>query len=109
MVEQRYFKLLQVLNSEIIAESILILQCCIPSPEDTESRMEAIALGQVISVFLRQQPETARNVFLRRYWYMDSIQDISRRFGMGQSKVKSMLFRTRNALRAHLEQEGYTL
>ena len=96
-------------RSTYIQELSAELQCCIPSPEDTESRMEAIALGQVISAFLRQQPETARNVFLRRYWYMDSIQDISRRFGMGQSKVKSMLFRTRNALRAHLEQEGYTL
>ena len=85
------------------------LQCCIPSPEDTESRMEAIALGQTISAFLRQQPEAARNVFLRRYWFTDSIPDISHRFGMSQSKVKSMLFRTRNALRQHLEQEGYTL
>lgn len=85
------------------------LQCCIPSPEDTESRLEAIALGQTISAFLRQQPEAARNVFLRRYWFTDSIADISHRFGMSQSKVKSMLFRTRNALRQHLEQEGYTL
>ena len=96
-------------RSAYIQELSAELQCCIPSLEDTESRMEAIALGQAISAFLRQQPEAMRNVFLRRYWYMDSIQDISRRFGMGQSKVKSMLFRTRSALRAHLEQEGYTL
>lgn len=85
------------------------LQCCVPSPEDTESRMEAIALGQTISAFLRQQPETARNVFLRRYWFTDSIPDISHRFGISQSKVKSMLFRSRNTLRKHLEKEGYTL
>jgi len=85
------------------------LQCCIPSIENTEQRIEALALGQSISAFLRQQPETARNVFLRRYWYLDSIEDISDRFGFSQSKVKSMLFRTRNALRKHLKKEDYTL
>lgn len=85
------------------------LQCCIPGSEDTQLQVEAIALGQSISHFLRKQPETARNVFLRRYWYMDSIADIADRFGITQSKVKSMLFRTRNALRECLEKEGYTL
>ena len=85
------------------------LQCCVPGPEDTERRMEAIALGQTISAFLRQQPVEARNIFIRRYWYMDSIGDISSRFGMSQSKTKSMLFRSRNALRKFLEKEGYTL
>jgi len=85
------------------------LQCCIPGPEDVERRMEAIALGQTISAFLRSQPEQMRNIFIRRYWYMDSITDIARRFGMTQSKIKSMLFRARNALRDYLEKEGYTL
>ena len=85
------------------------LQCCIPGPEDTQLQVEAIALGQSISNFLRKQPETVRNVFLRRYWYMDSIDSIADRFGMTQSKVKSMLFRTRNALRECLEKEDYTL
>lgn len=85
------------------------LQCCIPGPENIEERMEAIALGQAISAFLRQQPEEARNVFLRRYWYADSVSDISLRFGMSQSKVKSMLLRSRNALRKYLEKEGFTL
>ena len=85
------------------------LQCCVPGPENTEERMEAIALGQAISAFLRQQSEEARNVFLRRYWYTDSVSDISLRFGMSQSKVKSMLLRSRNALRKYLEKEGFTL
>ena len=85
------------------------LHSCIPGLENTEEQVEAIALGQSISGFLRQQPETARNVFLRRYWYMDSIADIADRFGISQSKAKSMLFRTRNALREFLEKEGYTL
>ena len=100
---------LRLCRNAYIQELSEELQCCIPGSEDTEHQVEAIALGQSISNFLRKQPETTRNVFLRRYWYMDSIADIADRFGMTQSKVKSMLFRTRNALRECLEKEGYTL
>lgn len=96
-------------RSAYIQELSTELQCCIPGPADTERRMEAIALGQLISAFLRQQPEETRNIFIRRYWYMDAVADIAHRFGITQSKTKSMLFRCRNALRGYLEKEGYTL
>lgn len=96
-------------RSAYIQELSAELQCCIPGPEDTERRMEAIALGLVISAFLRTLPEEARNVFIRRYWYMDSIADIAHRFGMTQSKIKSMLLRSRNNLRKYLEKEGFDL
>lgn len=85
------------------------LEACIPAPDDIQCRMEAAELGRVISVFLRSMPQQQRNVFLRRYWYADPIDAICRRYLMSQSKVKSMLFRTRNALRAYLEKEGYEL
>ncbi len=85
------------------------MEQCIPAPEDTLCRVEGILLGEAVSRFLRMQPEEKRNVFLRRYWYMDSIADISRRFMLSQSKVKTMLFRSRNDLREYLEKEGYTL
>ena len=49
------------------------------------------------------------SLFLRRYWYLDSISDLARRFAMSESKVKTTLFRCRAQLRAHLEKEGYTL
>ena len=82
------------------------LEQCIPGPDDTPSRVEAKLLGESISRFLRKQPEEKRNVFLRRYWYLDSVGEIARRFSMSQSKVKTMLFRTRQELRTYLEQEG---
>ena len=50
-----------------------------------------------------------RNIFMRRYWYMDSIAAISKRYGLSQSKVKSLLFRIRNQLRERLDKEGYDL
>jgi RNA polymerase sigma-70 factor (ECF subfamily) len=71
--------------------------------------MEARELADIISAFLKAQPQLQRTVFLRRYWYADDLAQIAQRYRMTQSKVKSMLFRTRNALRTHLEKEGYVL
>lgn len=44
------------------------LECCIPAPDDTACRMEAQALADIISAFLKAQPRPHRDVFLRRYW-----------------------------------------
>lgn len=85
------------------------LEKCIPAPDDTPCRMEASELAKIISDFIADLPRQQRLIFLRRYWYLDSIADISLRFSISQSKVKTSLWRTRNALREHLEEEGYTL
>lgn len=61
---------------------------------------------QVFREFLKMLSQTERSVFLRRYWFLDSIGDIARDFGFSQSKVKSMLMRTRKKLRLRLEKEG---
>lgn len=62
--------------------------------------------GRLISDFLREQSADVRNVFLRRYWFYDSIEDIAKRFSFSESKVKSMLFHTRNRLKKYLAKEG---
>ena len=85
------------------------LQCCIPDTQDVESQIDAIVLGECISLFLRRQSALTRQVFIRRYWYLDSIEQICLRYHISPSKTKSMLFRCRNALRKHLEKEGFTL
>lgn len=96
-------------RSTFLVELTEEMEQCIPSPSDTACQVEAILLGEAISKFLRNLPETKRNVFLRRYWYMDSISEIAKRFAIGESKVKTMLFRIRNDLRIYLEKEGYIL
>lgn len=85
------------------------MEQCIPAPNDTECQLDGLILGSAISTFLRRIPEERRNAFLRRYWYLDSIAAISKRFALSESKVKSMLFRCRNELREYLIKEGYTL
>ena len=58
-----------------------------------------------VATFVRMA-ETERRIFLCRYWYLDSISDIASYYGFTDSKVTSMLHRTRKKLRAVLEKEG---
>ena len=64
-------------------------------------------LGKLISAFLKSEKELTRNVFLRRYWFFNSISEISKQYSLTESNVKTMLFRTRNKLREFLKKEGY--
>ncbi len=82
---------------------------CLPSPDDTACRVDDMVLQDAINTFLAALPEEKRNIFLRRYWFLDSIADIARRFGLSQSKVKTTLFRCRHLLREFLIKEGYSL
>ena len=73
------------------------------SREDGE---ECQLIESLTSQFLRRQKEERRNVFLRRYWYFDSIAEICAATGFSPGKVKSMLYETRRKLRLYLESEG---
>lgn len=82
------------------------LDFCLASQEDVEEHYLQKELTGMLQSFLSGLPETERNVFLCRYWYMDSIRDIATEFGFTQGKVKTMLMRTRNKLRVYLEKKG---
>lgn len=96
-------------RSAVLCELSAELEQCIPAPDDTQCRLDAVVLCEAINAFLATLNEEKRNIFLRRYWYMEPIAAISRRYGLSQSKVKSVLFRSRNQLREYLEKEGYEL
>lgn len=63
-------------------------------------------VGKLIGRFLRGQKEDVRYVFIRRYYFFDSVAEIARRCSFSESKVKNMLFHTRNKLRDFLIREG---
>ncbi len=63
-------------------------------------------VGKLISKFLRSQEEDVRNVFIRKYFYFDSIREIAKCYSFTESKVKNMLFYTRNKLKDYLIKEG---
>lgn len=91
-----------------IVELTAEIESCIPAPS-METDIEGEKIGRILNVFLAGLTEEKRLLFMRRYWYGDSISDISRRYDVGESKVKVSLFRTRKALKKFLEKEGITV
>ncbi len=79
---------------------------CLPSNRNVEEETEANMLLELINKFLFSKPEDKRNIFMRRYWYLDSISEIAKRFKMTESNVKTTLFRLRAELREFLESQG---
>lgn len=85
------------------------LEDCIPGGSTVEQEADRAELSDTLNRFLKSLPEEKRTVFLRRYWYLVPIKDIAEQCGMSESKVKSMLLRTRNQLRQFLEKEDITI
>lgn len=79
---------------------------CVSGQESVEYGLEGKQTVEAIGRFLWRQKEEKRVVFIRRYWYFDSIETIAKRTGFSQSKVKSMLYEMRQKLRVYLESEG---
>lgn len=77
---------------------------CVHGSENTEQEVELGELTSAINAFLWKLTQTERSLFICRYWYLDSIADLCRKFGFSPSKVKSMLARTRAKLRTYLEE-----
>ena len=73
------------------------------SPEDS---LQAKQLAQILNAFLKELPQQERNLFVGRYFFMDSLKETARYCGMTESKAKSMLFRIRCRLRERLLEEG---
>lgn len=96
-------------RSAFICELSIEMEQCIPAPDDARCRIDDMALSKEINGFLSKLDAEKRNIFIRRYWYLDSIADISKRFALSESKVKTTLYRCRSRLREHLEKGGYTL
>ena len=85
------------------------IETCLPAPGTVEDEVDGKELSRTVSAFLRDLNEEKRNIFIRRYWYMDSVKDIALYCHVTEGKVKSTLFRVRSDLRAYLEKEGYCL
>ena len=84
------------------------LSCCLPD-RTAEDDFQLRELGELLDAFLRTLKAEPRHIFLRRYWFADSVKEIAARYGISESKVKTSLFRTRQQLRTYLESEGYTV
>ncbi len=91
------------------ALSLSELEECIPDNNRTEAIVDLHLLAGAINAYLYTLRPEARNVFVGRYYFMDSIREITAYYGMSESRVKSILHRARKGLRQFLIREGFDL
>lgn len=82
------------------------LKECVADPDTVEENFSRKETVLAFNRLLGKLTEMERNIFLRRYWCVDTIADIAASFGFSEGKVKSILHRTRQKLRKQLEKEG---
>lgn len=86
--------------------SLQELESCIGS-NTTEQAVELQLLTDAIEQYLRSISQEARNVFIGRYYYLDPVKQIASYCHISESKVKILLYRTRQGLWEHLQKEGF--
>lgn len=82
---------------------------CVSGGDTTQEQADARLLAQAIGAFLKAQSRETRELFLCRYYYLDSLKETAACCGVSESKAKSTLYRTRLALREYLEKEGFAV
>lgn len=82
------------------------LEDCLSYNDGPEERIQAAELGWAINIFLAGLEAEDRCIFLRRYYFADSVGDISAELGSTENRISLRLFRMREKLRKHLEKEG---
>ena len=91
------------------AVSLEELSDCVSGGNTPEEILNAKALADAIGVYLRTQSKETQAAFLGRYYFLDPIKEIAVYLGITESKVKTLLFRTRVGLKEYLEKEGFCL
>lgn len=82
---------------------------CVSGKEDIAQEVERYELLNEINIFLSTLSETKREVFIRRYWYVDSVANIAKCFGKTENNVSVLLSRIRNDLKKYLRERGLSL
>lgn len=94
-------------KAEVVALTQEMEECIPGSWQDAQ--MESKELSRIIGAFLRTQTPENRMIFVRRYWYADSVSQIAQRYEINESAVTMRLRRTRDKLAAYLKKEGITV
>ena len=89
------------------AVSLSELGACVSGGNTTEEIVNVKLLADAIGIYLRLQSEEARTAFIGRYYFLDPIKEVAAYCGMSESRVKSLLYRTRLGLKEYLEKEGF--
>ena len=82
------------------------LQECLPDENTIERKLLSNEISDLLNSFLESQNKVNRIIFVRRYYFNDSIAEISKRVNMAENNVSVRLNRMRKSLKNHLEKEG---
>jgi RNA polymerase sigma-70 factor (ECF subfamily) len=74
---------------------------------DVEKAYEGKELGACIRKYVNTLPQRERNIFVRRYFFVDSVKEIAERYGLTENNIMVILSRTRKDLKKYLQKEGY--
>ena len=85
------------------------LENCFPSSTTADDEFNAAETVQIIDNFLETLNQKNRIIFIRRYWYSDSIEDIAKQFNTSSHNISVRLSRTREKLKKHLLKEGVSV
>lgn len=80
---------------------------CIASEDNVENTYAAKELGIYLKQFVKKLPDRERNIFVRRYFFTESIDEIAKRYNLSQNNVMVILSRTRKSLKSELTKEGF--
>ena len=83
------------------------LKDSLPSSPGPEAALEAKELRQCVNRFLASLPRRDREIFLLRYFHVESVESIARRYQLSQSGVRTVLMRSRKKLKDHLKKEEF--
>ncbi len=92
------------LETEIVYEE---LENVLASSNDPQKEFAKSELVKFLNIFLKKLPERERNIFVRRYFYMESIKKIALRYSLSENNVSVILNRVKNTLKEKLIEEGY--
>ena len=81
------------------------LEFCVADSRDIEGELIAKEMEQSVLAFVRNLPDQERNIFLRRYFYVESIGEIAARYALKEGNVSVILSRTRQKLQQALRKE----
>lgn len=93
----------------VYVEALEELGECVPGSPGADQIVEDRELEEMLNRFLHALPERDCNIFLRRYWYAETLEEVARRYGVKLNTVKTSLYRSRVKLRKFLEKEGVAL
>lgn len=83
------------------------LEACLASSVTVDDEIAVKELSRLLDNFLDTLDKESRIMFVRRYWYSDSVSAVAERFNISNNNAALRLSRIRDKLRKYLRKEGY--